>query len=161
MALADFHQDLSPCSAKEGLLEPWCPDQWPSRWNGTKYIKMEIWQYHNLIKSYIAVRSEFKVAFYVMSLNSKRVYTYINEFKKMFFFGMREKIVVWSARPFHYWFFVGVFQYHLRPPKHALEFRTQQKSMLFYSLQTGGRVGPRCSSRHEICPKFYTTGFSG
>ena len=43
-------------------------------------------QYHNLIKSYIAIRSEFKVAFYVMSLNSKRVYIYINEFKKMFFF---------------------------------------------------------------------------
>ena len=47
-------------------------------------------QYHNLIKSYIAVRSEFKVAFYVMSLNSKRVYIYIDEFKKMFFWDERE-----------------------------------------------------------------------
>ena len=43
---------------------------------------MELGQYHNLIKSYIAVRSEFKVAFYVMSLNAKRVDIYIHGFKK-------------------------------------------------------------------------------
>ena len=45
-----------------------------------------------------------------------------------------ENNVVWSTRPFHYPCFVGVFQYHLRPPKHALEWRNYQKPMFLLLL---------------------------
>ena len=93
---------------------------------------MELGQYHNLIKSYIAIRSEFKVAFYVMSLNSKRVYIYIDELKKMFFLGREKKLLFGLLGFFNIHVFVGVFQYHLRPPKHALELRNYQKSMFFF-----------------------------
>ena len=64
-----------------------------------------------------------------MSLNAKRVYIYIHEFKKMFFLRFFENNVVWSTRPFHYPWSVPVSS---KTPKTCFRIEKLSKNRCFY-----------------------------